>query len=386
MSKEKLFDEEIRACINTSSSDSLCSATTISRKIMLRITTNSGFEVEIYDEQNVDFLYSGAFSHSRFKDLRQRQHFTFSIDQAPQKIISFVRDSRQNNMKYIKCTLLGNTDKNQRFCKLELVTRSDFKDMCMMSLELNKLHGDQLNAHLIQFIQKYKQQCEEIPVLKKQFENIQIVRTQENVRRTETPQKGSAAMMEELHEENDELMGEVRKKAAEAKHAYEQAETQEANLRSLRAYYKTQLVELEKLTEDNEKFAQDLDQCDSECEELQEQLKKSLQQKKKLHRLYKSVDAQLRSCKASSEHYKKRLATSENRCQLLEEEFQRSLESLHTQSRELNEFKRENDVLKIEKTQISIEMEGLKTHSDLLTTQMNEMKQKKSIQIKGSTV
>uniref|UniRef100_A0A915DGW7 Spindle assembly abnormal protein 6 N-terminal domain-containing protein n=1 Tax=Ditylenchus dipsaci TaxID=166011 RepID=A0A915DGW7_9BILA len=366
MSKEKLFDEEIRACINTSSSDSLCSATTISRKIMLRITTNSGFEVEIYDEQNVDFLYSGAFSHSRFKDLRQRQHFTFSIDQAPQKIISFVRDSRQNNMKYIKCTLLGNTDKNQRFCKLELVTRSDFKDMCMMSLELNKLHGDQLNAHLIQFIQKYKQQCEEIPVLKKQFENIQI----EHKRMCEEQRlhkKGSAAMMEELHEENDELMGEVRKKAAEAKHAYEQAETQEANLRSLRAYYKTQLVELEKLTEDNEKFAQDLDQCDSECEELQEQLKKSLQQKKKLHRLYKSVDAQLRSCKASSEHYKKRLATSENRCQLLEEEFQRSLESLHTQSRELNEFKRENDVLKIEKTQISIEVSflGLPTNTYL---------------------
>uniref|UniRef100_A0A915EHD4 Spindle assembly abnormal protein 6 N-terminal domain-containing protein n=1 Tax=Ditylenchus dipsaci TaxID=166011 RepID=A0A915EHD4_9BILA len=134
-----------------------------------------GFEVEIYDEQNVDFLYHGAFSHSRFNDLKQRQHFTFSIDQAPKKIVSFVKDLRQDNMKFINCTLSEHADKNKSSCKFELVTRSDFKDMCMMSLELKKVQGDQLNAHLIQFIEKYKQRCEEIPLVKKQFENLQNV-------------------------------------------------------------------------------------------------------------------------------------------------------------------------------------------------------------------
>uniref|UniRef100_A0A915E1L1 Uncharacterized protein n=1 Tax=Ditylenchus dipsaci TaxID=166011 RepID=A0A915E1L1_9BILA len=235
-----------------------------------------GFEVEIYDEQNVDFLYH---------------------DQAPKKIVSFVKDLRQDNMKFINCTLSEHADKTR------VPANSNW---------------------LLAFIEKYKQRCEEIPLVKKQFENLQ-----------NGSQRAIALMIQELHDKNDELMDEVRNRAAEAKHASEEAETLEADLRVfVSASYKSQLAELQEITDDNQKFVEDLEQCESECAALQEQLKESINQQNEFRRLYKAADAQLKSCKGSSDHYKK---VSEPRVERSE---------------------RENDVLKAEKSQLSIEMEA----------------------------
>uniref|UniRef100_A0A915EE27 Uncharacterized protein n=1 Tax=Ditylenchus dipsaci TaxID=166011 RepID=A0A915EE27_9BILA len=154
----------------------------------------------------------------------------------------------------------------------------------------------------------------------------------------------SALMIQELHDKNDELMDEVRNRAAEAKHASEEAETLEADLRSVSASYKSQLAELQEITDDNQKFVEDLEQS------------------KRISQVYKAADAQLKSCKGSSDHYKNKLANSESR--FSEPRVERS----ETRER----------CLEGGKSQLSIEMEGLKTHADLLSTQMNEIQQKKA--------
>lgn len=123
------------------------------------------FTVELYDENNFDFLYCGKFTRNRFEEIKRVQRLKFNMDQAPKIIVSFVQGLADDRKRFVNCSIVepapttqvpGMGERPKNVCRFELMCRSEFKEMSELTLELDRVQGEQLNQHLIQFIDKYK--------------------------------------------------------------------------------------------------------------------------------------------------------------------------------------------------------------------------------------
>ncbi|KAI1730144.1 spindle assembly abnormal protein 6 like protein [Ditylenchus destructor] len=385
MTKEQFFDEEVSVRLTNISGDGItpCSniGSMLEKKVMLRIncvaTSDSQrkeFEVELYDEANVDFLYSGYFTSSKFSEMKQQQRVTFSMADAPQKITSFIQQARKDCKKWVSCAIQENSNVDKCICRLELITHTDFKDMTNLSLELKKAAGEKLNKHLVKFIEKYKTKCDVIPSLKKQLEDKHIenkkLREEIKVLQTEKDDK-----MAEFSQEREELTDEIRRRREEARIANEDVETLEGNLKSLKYAYNQLCKEKDamqqELLDDIDVFLNDLKESNANLHAMQAK-------EKDCRMRCKQLEEQMKECNDSLTNYKKQLADYKKRYQLSEEEAIQSIKNLNDFKKEFATTKKEMEQYRSEKESLATEVQRLRTHVELLTIQLKTSEERKS--------
>ena len=93
--------------------------------------------------------------------------------------------------------------------RFELMSRSEFKETPEFSLELKRVQGEQLNQHLISFVEKYRRRCDEVTPLRQQLEAVQAEnkKLRDQSKRKETDMSGRVT---ELEEQNAELLEAIR--------------------------------------------------------------------------------------------------------------------------------------------------------------------------------
>lgn len=311
----------------------------------------------------MDFLYSGHFTSSKFSELKHQQKVTFSIDEAPRKIMSFVQHARKDDSKYVSCAIQENSSPDKCFCRFELISRGEFKDMTNLSLELKKISGEKLNHHLIKFIEKYKQKCEDIPSLKKQMEGLSMdnKKLREEIKDLKCRNDDT---LDGLNQRCDCLTEELRRRTEEAKFANEELETLEGNLKSVKYAYNQLLQEKETMLEDINRFLEELDNNESKIYTMQSELKDVSNKCKKF-------EDQLKECKSKFADFKKQHSDCE-------EELRQSTKIIRQCKKDLSEAKQQIEKYKSEKEQLSIEVEGLRVHIEVLNTQFKSSEEKKS--------
>ncbi|KAI1691250.1 spindle assembly abnormal protein 6 like protein [Ditylenchus destructor] len=379
MTKEQFFDEEISVRLTNISGDRITPCSNIGpmleKKVMLRIncvTTSDiqrkEFEVEVYDEVNVDFLYSGYFTSSKFSEIKQQQRVTFNIADAPQKITSFIQQARKDNDKYVSCTIQENSNVDKCICRFELISSNDFKNATNLSLELKKAAGEKLNHHLIKFIEKYKTKCDVIPSLKKQLEDkhMENKKLREEIKELKSEKDNKSA---ELNQEREELTEEIWRRTEEAKTANEEVEILEGNLKSVKYAYNDLVRERKSMRNYINGLKNDLYESEDHREDYRKRCKK--------------LEEQVKECKDSLANYKNQLADCEKRFQLSEEEAKQSLKFVKHFKNELSTTTVEMEKCRSEKEKLAIEVEGLRTHVELLKTQLKTSEERKSLIVKN---
>ncbi|KAI1719069.1 spindle assembly abnormal protein 6 like protein [Ditylenchus destructor] len=333
MTKEEFFDEEVSVRLTNISGDGITPSSNIGsmleKKVMLRINCTATsdiqrkeFEVEIYDEANVDFLYSGYFTSSKFSEMKQQQRVTFSIAEAPQKITSFIQQARKDSKKYVSCTIQENSNVDKCICRFELISSNDFKDTTNLSLELKKASGEKLN-------QEAKAANEQVETLEGNLRSLRC------------------AYKQLMHDK--EVM----------------------------------LHEKESMLDDMDRFVKDLDESEEKLYAMQDQLKEVSKQREAYRKCCEKLEEQMKQCEDSLANYKNQLAKYKKRLQLSEEETNQSENFLKHCKNELTTTKAEMEKHRSEKEKLAIEVEGLRTHVELLTTQLKTSEERKSLIVKN---